>query len=114
MRYYHKTPNHPFSFIVVCLALVALGFFAYDYTSGRRVDAEDNALVGDAVDTSTKAAPLNTEKTALLNRIEAIKLDGAILSDKAFLSLQDWTVALGTEEVGKSNPFAPVPSTVKK
>jgi hypothetical protein len=109
MRYYHQKTNHSHTLLAVGLIIVA-GFFTYDVLEGKRVGAQaDSALVQDSAATSDATeAPLNNEQIALLSRIENLKLEGAILKDPAFLSLQDRGITLVEQEVGKTNPFAPL------
>ncbi len=106
MRYYHKTQNHAVTFVAIGLVIVA-AFMAFDYVNGNRAGAQNTPLVSDTPAGVPKAI-IDVEQEALLKKIEAIKLDGSILKDQAFLSLTDWTAPLGEEEVGKVNPFAPL------
>jgi hypothetical protein len=60
--------------------------------------------------TSQSSAGENADGTqvlALLNRLQAIKLDGKIFTDPNFLSLQDWSVSITAQEVGRVNPYLP-------
>ncbi len=45
---------------------------------------------------------------ALLLELKSIKLDTAILQNPTFLTLQDFSVTLIPEPVGRVNPFAPL------
>jgi hypothetical protein len=45
---------------------------------------------------------------SLLLELRSITLSGAIFSDAAFQTLQDFTVNLVPEPVGRRNPFAPI------
>lgn len=45
---------------------------------------------------------------ALLNSLNSIKLDGKIFSNPSFLTLQDWSVDVAPQAVGRSNPYLPV------
>lgn len=45
---------------------------------------------------------------ALLAELKSIDLDTSILQDPTFMTLQDFTVSLSPEPVGRSNPFAPL------
>jgi hypothetical protein len=49
------------------------------------------------------------ELVSTLLQLQAISLDGTILSDPGFLSLQDFTTQITPEPVGRPNPFAPLP-----
>jgi hypothetical protein len=54
------------------------------------------------------SAGINTDGAqvlALLNRLKAIKLNGQIFSDPNFLTLQDWSVDIAPQPVGRANPY---------
>ncbi len=43
-----------------------------------------------------------------LRQLDAVKLDGTLLSNPAFSSLQDFSTQIVPEPVGRPNPFAPL------
>lgn len=43
-----------------------------------------------------------------LRQLEAVKLDGAVLSDPSFGALKDFSTQIIPEPVGRPNPFAPL------
>ncbi len=45
---------------------------------------------------------------ATLLTFRAVKLDGTILSDPAFMSLKDFSTEIVPEPIGRDNPFAPL------
>lgn len=45
---------------------------------------------------------------ALLLELRSITLDTSVLSNPTFLTLQDFSVSLAPEPVGRPNPFAPI------
>ena len=45
---------------------------------------------------------------ALLAELKSIELDTSILQNPTFLTLEDFSVSLTAEPVGRSNPFAPL------
>lgn len=48
------------------------------------------------------------ELVSTLLALRAVKLDAAIFSDPAFMSLKDFSTQIVPEPVGRPNPFAPV------
>lgn len=67
---------------------------------------------------STPASLLTTETAAdngadaelvgTLLALRAVKLDGTIFSDPAFVSLKDFSTEIIPEPIGRPNPFAPL------
>lgn len=47
-----------------------------------------------------------------LLQLQAVTLDGTILSDPGFLALQDFTTQVVSEPLGRPNPFAPISGSV--
>jgi hypothetical protein len=48
----------------------------------------------------------------LLNQISSLKIDSTVFQSAVYKSLQDYSVAIPTENVGRPNPFAPIPGFV--
>jgi hypothetical protein len=99
---------------ILVLALLALAF-SYDYVT-HNVLAQDaasapkNGAAGVIADGIESESVIDKASMALLERIESISFNKAVLTDPAFLSLEDRTVELTPEPAGRSNPFAPLGS----
>ena len=48
------------------------------------------------------------EVLSLLNQIKSIKIDATIFDSKVYKTLQDYSVVVPPQNVGRQNPFAPV------
>ena len=57
--------------------------------------------------TSDAVSASGAQVIGLLNRLKQINLDGKIFSNPNFLTLQDWSVEVPTQEIGRSNPYLP-------
>lgn len=57
--------------------------------------------------------PNGAQVLALLNRLKSVSLRADIFSDRNFLTLQDRSVAIDTQMVGRSNPFLPAFGAVR-
>jgi hypothetical protein len=58
--------------------------------------------------TLTAAIRDGQEFLAHIQELDQMQLDGAILRDTRFESLNDFTLEPASEEVGRENPFAPI------
>ena len=56
------------------------------------------------------ATAADKDLVASLLTLRAVKLDGTVLTDPAFLSLRDFSTEIVPEAVGRDNPFAPLSS----
>ncbi|MEI8174968.1 MAG: hypothetical protein WCG28_03390 [bacterium] len=107
--------------IIIFIAIGAVFAGAYWYfTKGSSTDTASLISVsGNAVSTNTNtsaqidnSAVAQEFLTSLLN-VKNIKLDDAIFSDKAFISLHDSSIILTPDgNEGRANPFAPLGNDV--
>ena len=87
--------------VVIILAVV--GYFYYE---------GGVPLTSSAVETSqeTSDAELAGQRVLnLLNQIKSLRIDTTMFSDPVYKTLRDYTVAIPQENVGRANPFAPIP-----
>ena len=52
---------------------------------------------------------VGTQVLSLLNQIRTLRIDSALFKDPAYLSLHDFSVTIPQQNVGRANPFAPIP-----
>lgn len=91
--------------IIGLMAIVGAGYFVVtQYVTVAHGQSGLVAIDGSASATSATGAQVLT----LLNRLQAIKLDGKMFSNPNFLSLQDWSVDITPQDVGRPNPYLPV------
>lgn len=86
--------------IIVILIAVAIGAYVY-FTRGEGGEAvlEREVKTDEAV---------GKDLLLSLMKLKAIKLDSDIFKDPVFLSLDDFTIELLAQPVGRSNPFLPL------
>lgn len=84
--------------IVLAIALVYYFFF-------RTPPVDDFLLSSSSVETSRVPGQ---QLIILLDELERLQLDGAVLTSPAFTSLEDFGVDIVPEPVGRNNPFAPI------
>ena len=70
-------------------------------------------------DSLLQADPTNAEGNAssarvlsLLGQIKSLRIDTSIFKSEAYQSLRDYSVDIPELDVGRPNPFAPLPGTV--
>ena len=88
--------------LIVIAAVIAGGVWF-----GMSGSSETPAL--STTPTTSSRDPVSQELVATLLTLRAVKLDGTILADPAFLSLKDFSTEIVPEAVGRQNPFAPLP-----
>lgn len=87
-------------FVIGAIVLVVLFGAWYGLTSS-------SAPASVLTSASPDASPGDQDIVATLVQLQAITLSGTIFSNPAYQSLQDDTVSIQSEPVGRSDPFAP-------
>lgn len=89
--------------IIFASAIVAGGFFWYgssSQTPGNLLTTES----GGSVNSSESRDLVETLLT-----LRAVSLSGTILNDPSFLRLKDFSTPVTLEDVGRADPFSPLP-----
>ncbi len=55
---------------------------------------------------------IGADVLGLLNQIQSLKIDSSIFRSAVYKSLQDFSVEVPPEGVGRDNPFAPFPGYI--
>lgn len=90
--------------IIVVLAIVVAGGAWWGLSGGSTPTPDLAPAAGDN--------PIERGLVQSLLKLRAVKLDGTILNDPAFVGLRDFSTQIVTEPVGRDNPFAPLVRTV--
>ena len=91
--------------ILTVIIVVIVGFVVFTYFKNISSDNSGSTIVAEQRVAEFAGA---REILSLLNRMSNVKLDDSIFSDNSFKSLQDTTVVLVAQPVGRNNPFAPL------
>jgi hypothetical protein len=90
--------------ILTGIVIVIVLIFVISYF-GKTTDTTVQSLVSDKGVAQTTDAKYILN---LLNKMNQVKLEDTIFSDKVFISLKDNSVTLVAQPVSRENPFAPV------
>jgi len=102
-NYHNKHMRYILS-IIGLAAIVGVGYFAVaQYVSVAH--GQSSLLVADQ---STEGMSADAAQViALLARLKAISLNGKIFANPNFTALQDWSVTIAPQTVGRNNPYLP-------
>jgi flagellar basal body-associated protein FliL len=98
-----KQPSSKKSWIILGVVVV-IALIAYFYYTGGQVSPAAGTLV-----TSDSSAVVGAQVLDLLSEISTLKIDTSLFSDRAYQTLVDHTVPIPAQQVGRVNPFAPLP-----
>src|SRR3989344_5193887 len=92
--------NSLFIPVLVILAVLIIAGYLY-FSRGN---------TGAVLETQVKTADEVIGKDLLLSllKLKTIHLDASLFKDPVFLCLQDWTIELVPQPVGRNNPFLPL------
>jgi len=98
-------------FAIIVLAIAAIVFIISSV--GGEEPEDTGGLVSSGVDSPLapiSAAPIEDGEDfgSILSTVKSITIDDSIFSNPAYKALRDHPIALGTDIVGRSNPFAPI------
>lgn len=88
--------------IVVIVIIAAIVYFYYEGSAGP----DSSAL---SLEAGGNADVVGAQVLGLLNQIQSLKIDRSFFTDPAYQTLRDYSVAIPPQNVGRPNPFAPIP-----
>jgi hypothetical protein len=104
-----------FAIIILIIALIIGVLTIIDNSSSTDTATVDNSLVsnkGAGITTQNDGSSqvANDEFSDILASITGLDIDTTIFEDPSFKALRDFPIFLGTDTVGRVNPFAPIGS----
>lgn len=85
--------------------IIAVSFATYYmFFLGPTVPSDSSLL-----ETGSGEEMIGTQVMNLLDQIQSLKIDPTMFQSPVYKSLQDYSVAIPTENVGRDNPFSPFP-----
>ena len=97
-----QSSNKTWVWVAIIIIVAAVGYFYFYGTSAP-------AASGLVQSSGSDSEAVGSQVLTLLNQFQSLKIDTSIFSDPGFLTLRDYSVAIPPENVGRANPFAPLP-----
>ncbi len=91
--------------ILIIVIVAALAGGVYFYYQGSATPGSDTLQTEISPEVQASA----TRVLNLLNQIKSLKIDGSLFKSAEFQTLQDYSVPIPPVDVGRVNPFAPLP-----
>jgi hypothetical protein len=101
-----------FALIVLAIAAALGGYMVFGGAQKVTPAATGTPLTSSAAAGGAAAGASANEFTSLLSNVNSITIDTSIFTNPAYKMLRDYPVDLGTDTVGRANPFAPVGTDV--
>ncbi len=100
-----SSPNKSLIWIAIVVFVIFIAYFMFRNPTAP----ESSSLLSNTVSPQANAA--STRILSLLNQIESLKIDTTFFKNPAYQSLVDFSVEIPELNVGRPNPFAPLPGS---
>lgn len=91
--------------IILLIILIVLAFVAYRFF-GKQDNLGNSSLVAETE--QVKQSAIGQELLTALSKLRALTLDENFFKDPVFQSLNDFSVSIVSQAVGRNNPFSPI------
>jgi hypothetical protein len=88
--------------IFLSIGLILVCFFAYQLWAGAATSVSQLSSSGNSI------SDVGEETLQILSELRTLTLDEDIFLDKAFLSLEDFSMDIMEQPIGRNNPFAEI------
>lgn len=101
------------AFIALAIAVIFVGYSFMSSKKTASTGSSSNPLVSTTGVIPLPGAPSTTPSSAdefstILSKINSITIDTSLFSNRAYMMLRDFPVSLGSDVVGRADPFAPI------
>lgn len=93
--------------VIVFIVILIIGGLMYLYTLGNPSDSSISSIEGQGMIGNADSQIIGNRVLALLNEISKLKIDKSVFDSPMFKMLQDHTVDIPVQNVGRANPFEP-------
>jgi hypothetical protein len=107
--------NKKLKVFIFLIIIVLVGYFVFSYLNKAPETSKNISplsstsnpipLPGNSNSTQQKSAD---EFSAILSTVKSITIDTSLFDNQAYKMLRDFPVSLGTDVIGRNNPFAPI------
>lgn len=94
--------------IIIIVVIVAIALVAYFYYQGTKTPDTAGGLLTTSANPGVQSG-IGQQVLGLLSQIQTLRIDSSLFKDPGFQTLRDFSVIIPPENVGRANPFAPLP-----
>ncbi len=97
------------STILIIIVVVLIAGAVYFFFMGNQTPSDVGTL---AVQNNPEIQASAARVLTLLNQVRSLKIDTDLFESQEYKTLRDYSVPIPPLEVGRLNPFAPLPGTI--
>ncbi|MBM2817463.1 MAG: hypothetical protein HW401_53 [Parcubacteria group bacterium] len=94
--------------ILLVLLIIILAFLGYRYAFNKDISSGNSDLAVDSNEGASAQAVIGKDLMAAISKLKSLTLDDKFFQDPIFVSLNDFSVPIADQDVGRGNPFSPI------
>ncbi|MEK7066231.1 MAG: hypothetical protein AAB965_01495 [Patescibacteria group bacterium] len=94
--------------ILLVLLAIIVAFFGYSYMFKKDSSSGSSDLSVDSNAETSEQAIIGKDLMVAISKLQSLTLDDTFFQDPTFVSLNDFSVPIADQDVGRVNPFSPI------
>jgi hypothetical protein len=99
----NKSSKKTLIIIIIVVVLAVLGYF---YFMGGQTPVQSDTL---SENVSPELSATSQRVLSLLSQVQSLRIEAELFKSPLFRSFEDHSVPIPSQEVGRQDPFAPIP-----
>lgn len=93
--------------VILLVLLVILAFVGYRFFFNKETLPSDSSLTVDSSTSEDEQSIIGKDMMIALSKLRSLTLDDTFFRNPIFNSLNDFSVPISPQKVGRTNPFSP-------
>lgn len=99
--------------MIILIVIIFISIMLFFYFKGKPSSDSISSLETSGDSESNEAKAASDRVVKLLNQISSLEINDSIFKTSVYKSLVDYTVAIPEQNIGRPNPFAPIPGVTE-
>jgi hypothetical protein len=98
--------------VILLVLLIIVAFAGYSFVFKKDAPAGDSSLTVDSSVDGGGQSAIGKDLIITLSKLKSLALDDTFFRDPVFNNLNDFSVPIVPQEIGRDNPFSPISGLV--
>lgn len=98
--------------VILLVILIIIAFVGYRFMFKKDSSSRNSDLVAESSEEVTAQSAIGKDLVINLSKLKSLDLDEKFFQDPIFNSLNDFSVPIASQNVGRTNPFSPISGMV--
>ena len=98
--------------VILLFLLAIIAFVGYNFMFKKDSSSRNSDLVADSTEEVAAQSSVGKDLIINLSKLKSLDLDENFFKDPIFNSLNDFSVPIASQNVGRTNPFSPISGMV--